>query len=99
MQSISDYFDFDLAGIQVLNSRTAANNMMPYNDMDPIWEHPEGGILYVGNGNAAQNLPVLRAKHITHVVNCTHNRNKIPGEPNYHEDSLQYFEFKVASSY
>ena len=51
-----------------------------YNYLDPIWRHPtSGGILYIGNQTAAQDLHVQAQHKVTHIVNCTADM------PNYHE--------------
>jgi hypothetical protein len=77
--------------------------------LDPIWRHPEGGgIIYVGNQSAAENLRMLKTYGITHgleiiytlypdcvvVVNCTVGSSQIP---NFHEESgaIQYYRFSV----
>lgn len=65
-----------------------------WNQVDPIFRHPEGllplisffsrfhcfyficfvggGIIYVGNQTAAENITYLKSMGITHVVNCTY---------------------------
>ena len=67
---------------------------MGYNDMDALWTHKNGSVIYVGNKNAAKNIHVLRSRRIYSIVNCTHGPAKIP---NFHAslDGFNYFEFQV----
>ena len=67
-----------------------------YNYLDPIWRHPtSGGVLYVGNQTAAQDLQIQATHKITHVVNCTADM------PNYHEGKTgampKYYRFDVSN--
>eukprot|EP00428_Durinskia_dybowskii_P062393 CAMPEP_0170375190 /NCGR_PEP_ID=MMETSP0117_2-20130122/11029_1 /TAXON_ID=400756 /ORGANISM="Durinskia baltica, Strain CSIRO CS-38" /LENGTH=193 /DNA_ID=CAMNT_0010630249 /DNA_START=141 /DNA_END=722 /DNA_ORIENTATION=- len=65
-----------------------------WNPLDSIWRHPEGGgTIYVGNQTAAENLTLLKAHGITHVVNCTFGESKIP---NFHVGKLNYINFAVS---
>ena len=59
--------------------RFATNKTAFYSDTDAIYRHPtSGGTIYVGNKNAAENLPYLKSLGIKRVVNCTHGFSKIP---------------------
>lgn len=65
-----------------------------WNPLDPIFKHKTGGgTIYVGNQTAAENLTLLQAHNITHVVNCTHGVSKIP---NFHPSILKYYTFPIS---
>jgi len=79
-----------------LNLDPSAHKQGKWNPLDPIWRHPEGGgIIYVGNQTAAEDLNLLRNYNVTHVVNCTIGGSQIP---NYHEKSgaIQYYRFPIS---
>lgn len=65
-----------------------------WNHVDPIYKHPSGGTIYVGNQTAAENLSFLKSLNITHVVNCTYGHSKIP---NFHEKHLKYYTFAISN--
>jgi len=60
-----------------------------YSNIDLIYRSPEGGAIYVGDSQAAQDLCLLKQLGIAAVVNCTTDI------PNYHKPALQYFNFDV----
>jgi len=65
-----------------------------WNSVDSIWRHPTGGgIIFVGNQTAAENLSLLTSHGITHIVNCTHGDSKIP---NFHAGRLEYMTFPIS---
>ena len=52
--------------------------------VNPVYHHPAGGWLYVGDQRAAKNLILLNNLNIVGVVNCTHNtQNCFPGKFSY----------------
>ena len=57
--------------------------------VNPVYQHPAGGWLYVGDQRAAKNITLLNNLNIVAVVNCTHNTN------NYFPDKLSYCKFPV----
>ena len=63
-----------------------------FNHLDPIFKHPNGGCIYVGNQTAAADLKILKSHGITHVVNCTSGAAKIP---DFHKGKLNYIEFPI----
>merc|ERR1711981_725728 len=67
--------------------------------LDAIWRNADtGGVVYVGNREAARNRDILREHNITNVVNCTSASAKCGGVPNFFEKdtAFRYFAFSVA---
>jgi len=60
-----------------------------YSNIDLVYRSPEGGGIFVGDSQAAQDLNLLKQLGIGSVVNCTTDI------PNYHKPHLQYFNFDV----
>lgn len=77
-----------------LNLEGEAGGNGRWNPIDPIWKHPAGGTIYVGNQMAAENLQLLKSLGITHIVNCTSGYGKIP---DYHEGTLAYYNFAISN--
>ena len=66
-----------------------------WNDLDAIYTHPaSAATIYVGNQVAASSLPLLKARGITSVVNCTAGLGALPC---YFPAQLAYHVFDVAS--
>mmetsp|Transcript_19324 Transcript_19324/g.17551 ORF Transcript_19324/g.17551 Transcript_19324/m.17551 type:complete len:196 (+) Transcript_19324:39-626(+) len=93
----SKAIDYDEEGRQLLarlNLTVKNTGTSMWNPLDPIYKHPTGGgTIYVGNQNAAENINLLRAYSITHIVNCTYGFSKIP---DYHTGKLKYYEFAIS---
>lgn len=50
-----------------LNLDPTAHSRGKWNPLDPIWRHPDGGgIIYVGNQTAAEDIRLLNRHGITH---------------------------------
>lgn len=64
-------------------------NGTKYTNIDLVYRSPEGGAIYVGDSQAAQDLSLLNQLGIEAVVNCTTDI------PNYHKHKLNYFNFDV----
>jgi len=95
--SSSSTLDFDEEARKLwarLNIDEPQHQGRMWNPLDPIFKHKSGGgTIYVGNQTAAENLTMLQAHGITHVVNCTHGFSKIP---NFHPTVLQYYTFPIS---
>lgn len=77
-------------GIDPKTLRKAGNGRdSKYSNIDLIYRSPQGGAIYVGDSQAAQDLNLLKQLGIGSVVNCTMDI------PNYHKPQLQYFNFDV----
>lgn len=61
-----------------------------HNAMDLMWSSPEGGGVFVGGTEAANDLKMLQQNNVTQVVNCTTSiRDFFPAD-------LQYFTFDAS---
>ena len=72
--------DFDEEAKQLwerLNLDPTAHNRGKWNPLDPVWRHPSGGgIIYVGNQTAAEDIRLLNRHGVTHGM--THLTDSIP---------------------
>eukprot|EP00041_Stephanoeca_diplocostata_P017098 m.340259 g.340259 ORF g.340259 m.340259 type:complete len:183 (+) comp20591_c1_seq4:114-662(+) len=82
-----------LAALNVPINTAAANGRRFYRDLDPIFRHPNGGCVYVGNLKAAKSKSILDEHKITCIVNCQGEESE-----NYFESvpHMKYFRFVVA---
>uniref|UniRef100_A0A7S0RVJ9 protein-tyrosine-phosphatase n=1 Tax=Pyramimonas obovata TaxID=1411642 RepID=A0A7S0RVJ9_9CHLO len=92
----SEKLDFDDEALKLFKTLNIKPGELggDYNYLDPVWRHPtSGGILYIGNQTAAQDLSVQAAHKITHIVNCTADM------PNFHEGKAGkfYLRFDVSN--
>ena len=61
-----------------------------YQELNPVYQHPNGSRLYVGNEVASQSKEILGEHRITCIVNCTDDL------PNVFKDgSITYFDFDI----
>jgi hypothetical protein len=97
MSEIRANLDFDEEAEKLFASlgvEIGERGVSKYNNLDPIWKHPDtAGTLYVGNRVAAAEMSILAQHGITHVVNCTFGASKIP---NFHQGRLSYYTFPVS---
>eukprot|EP00088_Acartia_fossae_P002824 TRINITY_DN11176_c0_g1_i1.p1 TRINITY_DN11176_c0_g1~~TRINITY_DN11176_c0_g1_i1.p1 ORF type:complete len:193 (-),score=31.66 TRINITY_DN11176_c0_g1_i1:214-792(-) len=61
-----------------------------HNNLDPMHQAENGGIIYVGSDTAARCLDTLKSRNITGVVNCASNI------PCHHIGHLDYYKFDIA---
>ena len=90
-----DTTDFSAAGRELLAQIGVEPTGRRYNDKDPIYrDRKTGGIIYVGNHQAAEGpASVLARSSITRVVNCTDDMaNFCEGAP-----ELTYLRFNTAA--
>jgi protein-tyrosine phosphatase len=95
--SSSDAIDFDEAGRQAMaDLGIDGSTKDEQGNLTPIWRHPNGGSIYVGNIYVAESLATQKKFAITGVVNCTHGHGAIS---NFHEnkkDGPQYYRFPIS---
>jgi hypothetical protein len=52
-----------------LNLDPTAHSRGKWNPLDPVWRHPlGGGIIYVGNQTAAEDIRLLNRHGVTHGI-------------------------------
>ena len=99
MASKGKILDFDEEAYKLfarLNLDVSLGNSRWGDPVSPIYRHlTGGGVIYVGNQTAAENIKYLKESNITHIVNCTYGSSAIP---NYHEkNGIKYYRFPISN--
>lgn len=83
-----------------LNLQPTNKRNSPYSNIDPIWKHPGGGTVYVGNYMAASTRRTLQERNICAIVNCQEADSQNYFEQDDEDDNqgptIEYHRFLVA---
>ena len=66
-------------------------------NLSPIFRHPGGGSIYVGNVYVAQSIDILQQFKITGVVNCTHGHGALPNFCEGKPGGPKYYVFPIST--